>query len=260
MLVWSGFPYAQLTASDLWSVDLASGAWQALDVVGASPPARGGGSGIYDPAHQRMVIWGGTNGVQSFHDLWNLDWQVPTPVTSALVEARIDGEVARLAWWLGGGDVAEASLERRSGSEAFREVARTRPDGTGRVDFADSGLDAGRLYEYRLAWTEGSIEHRSASAWLQTPAAAAFALQGARPNPAVFDLTVAFSLAERGEARLSLTDVAGRRVVDRTLAGFEPGNHAVKLGSASDLAPGLYLVTLRQRTRVASCKVAVIRE
>ena len=54
-------------------------------------------------------------------------------------------------------------------------------------------------------------------------------------------MNVAFELAEAGQARLEVMDVAGR-VVARVSRSLGPGTHTVPL--APRLAPGLYVIRL----------------
>jgi hypothetical protein len=81
------------------------------------------------------------------------------------------------------------------------------------------------------------------------PAAApiALALEPVRPNPlrggAIF---VSFSLADASAAAIELLDVAGRRIAMRDVGRLGPGRHVVALDEGRDLAPGVYLLCLRQ--------------
>jgi hypothetical protein len=50
----------------------ADGAARPLDLGGNRPPARSGGELIADPAQQRLLLFGGTNGQRAFADLWEL--------------------------------------------------------------------------------------------------------------------------------------------------------------------------------------------
>jgi hypothetical protein len=85
------------------------------------------------------------------------------------------------------------------------------------------------------------------------------ALAGARPNPARGDLVVAFTLPDAGGGRLEVVDVAGRRVLARSLAGFAAGNHLLRLDTGERLAPGIYLLRLSQGGRAVTSRVCVIR-
>lgn len=87
----------------------------------------------------------------------------------------------------------------------------------------------------------------------------AFALEQIRPNPARGGaLTVRFTLASGSEASLELFDVSGRRVASRAVGALGAGSHALALGDHQHLAPGLYLVCLRQGGNVRTTRVAVL--
>lgn len=93
-----------------------------------------------------------------------------------------------------------------------------------------------------------------------TAASAAFALKGARPNPASRELSISFALAERGPAMLELLDVTGRRQLVREVGELGPGPHVLRLDrEVAGLPAGVYLVRLRQGSRVAAGKICVIR-
>ena len=90
-------------------------------------------------------------------------------------------------------------------------------------------------------------------------AALAFALDPMRPNPTrASALTVRFTLANAAAASLELLDVAGRRIAAREVGSLGAGPHALDLGEGRRLAPGLYLVCLRQGTNTRVTRVAVL--
>jgi len=79
-----------------------------------------------------------------------------------------------------------------------------------------------------------------------------------RPNPAVREVVVAFSLATAGGATLELLDVSGRRVALRTFAALPAGTHVVNLNEGRGLAPGVYMVRLTQESVVAWRKAVIV--
>jgi hypothetical protein len=83
-------------------------------------------------------------------------------------------------------------------------------------------------------------------------------LRGARPNPARHGLFVEFALTSREPAELSVHDLTGRLVLRRELVGLGIGAHVHDLGAGSGLAPGVYLIRLRQGDRTASAKAVVL--
>lgn len=93
-----------------------------------------------------------------------------------------------------------------------------------------------------------------------TALGSAFALHGARSNPASRRVSISFTLAERGPATLELLDVAGRRLMSRDVGDLGPGPHVLTLDrEVASLGTGVYLVRLRQGSRFAAGKLCVIR-
>jgi hypothetical protein len=87
----------------------------------------------------------------------------------------------------------------------------------------------------------------------------AFALEGARPNPASgAQLHISFSLPSAEPATLELIDIGGRRVVARDVGALGAGRHQVNLSAGAPLAPGLYLVRLTQGARHGVTRVSVL--
>jgi hypothetical protein len=67
------------------------------------------------------------------------------------------------------------------------------------------------------------------------------------PNPwRAGALTVRFKTADEQDAIVELVDLAGRRILTRSLAGVGPGLHEVRLQLPVRVPAGLYFVTLRQ--------------
>lgn len=87
-----------------------------------------------------------------------------------------------------------------------------------------------------------------------------FALDPVRPNPTRGGtLTVRFTLATSAIVSLGLFDVVGRRIAAREVGSLGAGRHALDLGEGRRLAPGLYLVCLRQDANTRVTRVAVLR-
>jgi hypothetical protein len=84
-----------------------------------------------------------------------------------------------------------------------------------------------------------------------------FALRSISPNPSSGVMSVGLSLARRGDAVLEVVDLAGRRVAVRDIGGLEPGPHSIVLGRDVALAPGYYLLRLRQAGNAVTRPVVV---
>ena len=88
----------------------------------------------------------------------------------------------------------------------------------------------------------------------------AFALEPVRPNPSRGGtLTIRFALPGAEPAALELLDIAGRRIATREVGSLGAGRHTLEIGEGRRLAPGLYLVRLRQGTKTRVTRVAVLR-
>jgi hypothetical protein len=80
------------------------------------------------------------------------------------------------------------------------------------------------------------------------------------PNPARGDLGLAFVLPAPGEPTLELLDLAGRRVLERSLGALSAGPHAVTLaGATTALAPGVYFIRLAYAHETLTRRVAISR-
>ena len=69
-----------------------------------------------------------------------------------------------------------------------------------------------------------------------------------------------FKLPSATPASLELLDIAGRRIVTREVGSLGAGRSTeLDLGAGQRLAPGLYLVRLRQGANTSVARVAVLR-
>ena len=87
----------------------------------------------------------------------------------------------------------------------------------------------------------------------------ALSLAGARPNPGVRGLSVAFSLPDAAPARLDVLDLAGRRIAGRDVGALGAGPHVVDLTAGRELPAGLYWLRLERGGRTLTAKAVVIR-
>ena len=87
----------------------------------------------------------------------------------------------------------------------------------------------------------------------------AFALDPIRPNPLRGgDLTVSFTLANAAPALLEVLDIAGRRLATREVGSLDAGHHVLAIGEGLRLAPGIYLVRLKQGSSMRVTRAAVL--
>ena len=73
MLVFGGSDNGNNPLNDVWSLTLgATPAWNKINPAGSSPPERFGACGVYDPAADRLVIFGGSGDAVLYNDVWAL--------------------------------------------------------------------------------------------------------------------------------------------------------------------------------------------
>jgi len=125
--------------------------------------------------------------------------------------------------------------------------------------WVDGRSDNFDIYAQRVL-ANGTLGGNSVDVADEPAPALAFALEPVRPNPSRGGaLIVRFTLASPAAASLELLDIAGRRIVAREIGSLGAGRHALDLGQGQHLAPGLYLVCLRQGPNMRLTRVAVLR-
>lgn len=179
------------------------------------------------------------------------DGVVATRVSLAGAEAT--PEEVRIRWQVSG--ETRASVERREGDGVWRALIDLTADGTGLMSLVDRDVRPGERYGYRLALPSGA---RGGETSVVVPASLVLALEGARPNPAVGAVWLAFTLTDASAARLELFDLAGRQVASREVGARGAGQHIVRLDDGG-LAPGLYWVSLSHGGRTLRTRVALTR-
>jgi hypothetical protein len=180
-----------------------------------------------------------------------------TPAEVALASARAEPDRVVLTWYAGAHSGFSATVERRETTTGFRTIGQASAEGDGSVTFADRDVTPGARYAYRLAWYEGLTPRTTPEVWVDVPAAAAFALHGAQPNPALEGVLVSFALPDATPATLELLDVTGRRLSERRVTG--PGAQVVDLSRGLALEPGVYLVRLTRGSQSLTARAIVMR-
>ncbi len=179
------------------------------------------------------------------------------PVLVSLISADAYADHVSLQWYTH--ELSSVVILRATPGEAWVEIARAAPDGTGKISFTDYSVTPGARYGYRLA-SAASVDGASyGETWVEVPQASGFALKGLRPNPSVRGLTVQFSLADAVPARLEVLDIGGRSILARDLSGLGAGNHTIDLAEGRVMPPGVYLVRLVQGSRSLTARGVVIR-
>jgi hypothetical protein len=87
----------------------------------------------------------------------------------------------------------------------------------------------------------------------------AFAIRRIHPNPGFSEITVAFDIPERAQARLAVFDTRGRRVALISEGTFAPGSHSAAWVPEDGLAPGVYFVRMSAPGFSETRKVILVR-
>jgi len=211
-----------------------------------------------------IVAWNDTrvyngNGIQNQIYAQRYFGDGPTPAMVSLASAEALPDRVTLTWYDAARTLALATVYRRRDGEEWGALGSATFDGTGRLQYEDRDVAPGARYAYRVGWSESGAEHFSAENWVDVPVSLVLALEGARPNPAVGPLTVAFTLPRAAPATLALLDVSGRQVLEREVGDLGPGRHVLHLGECGCTPPGMYWVRLAQAGRSLVKRAAVIR-
>lgn len=229
--------------------------WAATGVdAGGGPAPEGATIPVAVPGG---VIAAWTRGVGDTADVYASmigdDGVVPTLVS--LVSSAASPDRVRVAWQVGG--TGEWRIERRDGeAAAWREVARERPDGLGRIAVDDANVVAGGRYGYRLSPASGGAA--LGETWLDVPLdTGSFAILGIWPNPVRSGAQVKFAVPAVGPVTLAIVDVQGRMAKEWRSDG-EAGERTTTFPGLNLLRPGLYWLRLEQDGRVTAARVAVL--
>ena len=179
-----------------------------------------------------------------------------TGAQASLVDSRVVDGVASVTWSVPTPG-ARYTVTRCAGSGDWSRLGEFDADGVGRVFVSDPGVTAGARYGYRL-FAAGNPALVLAEAWVDVPAVARFALRGVLANPTTGPLRVAFELTGHGPASLELFDIGGRRVAVMDASPLGAGPHELDLSTGRRLAPGVYVVQLREGAAVRRTRAVVL--
>jgi hypothetical protein len=207
-----------------------------------------------------IVVWNDTrNGISNQLYAQRYSGDDITAALTSLVSVEALPDRVTLVWAHGGSAPLEVNIERRDASEIWQSLDRASFDGSGRLEYADRTVAAGTHYAYRLRWIESGVEQLSAETPVDVPNAIALTLDGLRPNPAMGDLNVAFSLPRAGAATIEVIDIGGRVVLRRDVGSLGMGRHVVRMNEGERIHPGVYWLRLTHEGRTLETKGAVLR-
>ena len=184
---------------------------------------------------------------------------VPTATDISHAGTEVGSGHVTIRWHVGGTPPAGIGVERREGDAAWAALRDLQPDGSGMIEFRDDDIVAGHTYEYRLRVLDGGQVRWLGQVAVVVPLASVLGLEGFHPNPAERDIHVAFTLASREPATLTVFDLAGRRLFSRDVGAMGAGRHVVPLAHGGTLRSGIYLLQLTQGGRTVTRRAAAIR-
>ncbi len=286
MVVFGGAVGSSSYRNDVWALTLSgSPAWSALTPAGSIPPELFNHTAIYDPARDRMIVFGGGESTTSYrNDVWALTlsggsaWSklatLGSPPTGRIGHAATYDPVRdRMVVFAGydgpasyRNDVWALTL---SGSPAWcaliptgtapsRRVTRAiyDPERDQMVVFGGSGASADQNDVWALGWN-----HQVNDVTALNPPFRTF-LHPARPNPGHSRVDVRYEIASDDQVRLEVLDIQGR-VTRRLRHGIHAaGSHSVVFDRRDDrgryLPAGMYLVRLQTRNETRTSRIVLL--
>lgn len=168
-------------------------------------------------------------------------------------------EQVTLTWLRGDDAPLEVSVERTEASVGWSLLDRASFDGSGRLHYEDRSVVPGARYSYRLSWSDASGEHHTAETAVNVPRVVSLALEGLRPNPAVGEAFVAFTLPDAGAATVEVLDIGGRLMARQEVGSLGAGRHVVPMNAGGTLHPGAYWLRLTHGEQRLMAKGVVLR-
>ena len=269
MIVFSGFNGPWNFLNDMYALSLGgSPSWSALSLGGPTPLERDFSAMEYDVNNDRLVLMGGntpianvSNGcgpvlvAEVLGDVWTVKLQnIPTATQVSTAQPEASPDRVRLRWQV---STMGQSYEvfRTEGSTVWERIGDTRPEAGGMVTWDDRDVKAGHSYSYRLRYPDGETMRFGGDISVVVPRDFQLAVSA----PAVVSngsLSFEVTLPSRGDARVGVFDVSGRRVFEQSEAR-DAGRHVIDLGS--NWAPGVYWVRVDHAGVSAQQKVAILR-
>lgn len=271
MVVYGGFDAVQgsdMFLADTWSLELGSSTphWTPLAPVGVTPVGRDATPAAYDPLHDRMIFYGGWSGTYMLGDTQFLEWGDQTSDATIDANGTATPTAASVSWNTTGATGAHAAVYRKTVGSDWTALADVEADAYGQINFVDSNVQEGSSYSYMAVVASERGETFGGEAQVIVPTSttgvgpqvsAAFAINGIKPNPAVANMSVSFTLGSAEPATLELVDISGRRWLDQPVGTYGAGQHQIDLATAGRYPPGLYFVRLSQSGRTATSRVAI---
>ena len=246
---------------DTWALQLEPDlGWSMLSPGAAPPPWREAHSGIYDPLHDRMVVFGGSEVFDGGkNDTYMLDFGGATEERGAWITgSQLEDGRFYSVWATRAQPGAMATLDRSTDAVTWTTAA-FRPVGTkGEVSFVDSAPDNAWHQYYRVGVEIGGGVVYSAPVRISPSLTAVPKLFATYPNPSRDGtVRVDYQLPRSDPARLEVLDVRGRLVWSTEI--LSPGPYVETARAALPGRSGVYFVRLSQLRQTAILKTVLLQ-
>ena len=260
MIMFAGFTNSGFQ-NDTWALDLSgSGSWTQLVIDGPLPYRRDFAAYEYDIGEDRLVLYGGnttgTLGSQEvLGDLHTVDIAtIPTATQVSAAEPEAQPDRVLLRWHVSSAAQSYEVFRSEAGA-VWERIGSRQPEASGVLTWDDRDVVAGHSYSYRLRFADDGAMRFGGELSVTVPREFALALRA--PDLVTADaFQVEMTLPARGDTRLEVFDVSGRRVFEQSDAR-DAGRHTVSLGSK--WTPGVYWVRLERAGTSVQRRVAILR-
>ena len=165
----------------------------------------------------------------------------PTPTLLAAVDAIEQDDLVRIRWQGPNAGTVHAEVEGTDDGLTWNVRGTPRLIGADLLQFEETNVSAGR-HAYRLRDRDATFA--TDPIWVEVTNSSTIALSGFVPNPTRSgSATVSFRLSDARPAKLTVRDVRGRTLFDRSVGELGPGTHVVSF-AGSGLAAGIYWIGL----------------
>jgi len=181
------------------------------------------------------------------------------PLSVSLLRASRSPGAASLTWQSVTAVGHVASVERRQEGSDWQSLGPLVFSSGGLAAFTDHDVVPQHDYSYRVSVIDGAAVWHSEPAFAPDPSSLQLTLFGARPNPALGSIVIAFSLPAAGPAQLDVFDIRGRRCLSIDVGPFGPGRHTIGLGGSASWRPGVYFARLKRGDESRTTPLVLMR-